>query len=61
MHLAKNHALDLEIWPGGSSLNTVILVASGQNTFGTLAASEVLPAMKMAWVSLLPWRMFEEG
>lgn len=41
---AKGHDLDLEIRPGGSSLNTVTLVASGQNTFGTLAADEVLLA-----------------
>ncbi len=41
---AKLQGLDLQIRPGGSSLNTVTLVASGQNTFGTLAADEVLLA-----------------
>src|SRR5262249_8692530 len=41
---AKGHDLDLEIRPGGPSLNTVTLVASGQNTFGILAADEVLLA-----------------
>lgn len=41
---AKKHGLELEIRPGGPSLNTVTLVASGQNTFGTLAADEVLLA-----------------
>lgn len=41
---SKTHRLDLEIRPGGPSLNTVTLVASGENTFGTLAADEVLLA-----------------
>ncbi|MEQ1761064.1 MAG: ABC transporter substrate-binding protein [Vicinamibacterales bacterium] len=36
--------MKLEIKPGGPSLNTVTLVASGQDTFGTLAADEVLLA-----------------
>lgn len=43
LNAAKNH-LNLEIKPGGPSLNTVTLVASGQDTFGTLAADEVLLA-----------------
>lgn len=43
LHSAK-HQLKLEIKPGGPSLNTVTLVASGQDTFGTLAADEVLLA-----------------
>ena len=41
---AKQHGLEVEIRPGGASLNTVTLVASGQDTFGTLAADEVLLA-----------------
>lgn len=43
LHAAK-HGLNLQIKPGGPSLNTVTLVASGQDTFGTLAADEVLLA-----------------
>lgn len=41
---AAEHDLELEIKAGGPSLNTVTLVASGQDTFGTLAADEVLLA-----------------
>lgn len=41
---AADYGLKLEIKPGGPSLNTVTLVASGQDTFGTLAADEVLLA-----------------
>jgi NitT/TauT family transport system substrate-binding protein len=41
---AKNYGLDLKIEPGGPSMNTVALVQSGQNTFGTIAADEVLAA-----------------
>lgn len=40
----ESNGLDLRIQPGGPSINTVTLVASGQNTFGTLAADEVLLA-----------------
>jgi NitT/TauT family transport system substrate-binding protein len=40
----ESNGLDLQIHPGGPSINTVTLVASGQNTFGTLAADEVLLA-----------------
>lgn len=40
----KEQGLDLEIRPGGPSINTITLVASGQDTFGTLAADEVLLA-----------------
>lgn len=41
---AASYNLKLDIKPGGPSLNTVTLVASGQDTFGTLAADEVLLA-----------------
>lgn len=41
---AKENGLDLEIRAGGPSINTITLVASGQDTFGTLAADEVLLA-----------------
>ena len=41
---AEGHGLSLEINSGGPSLNTIALVASGQDTFGTLAADEVLLA-----------------
>lgn len=41
---AEKHGLALEIRPGGPSLNTITLVASGRDTFGTLAADEVLLA-----------------
>ena len=41
---AEEFGLDLEIRPGGPGINTVSLVASGQDTFGTLSADEVFLA-----------------
>ena len=41
---AEQFGLDLEIRPGGPGINTVSLVASGQDTFGTLSADEVFLA-----------------
>lgn len=41
---AKNHNLSLKCEAGGPGLNSIQLVQTGQNTFGTLAADEVLAA-----------------
>lgn len=41
---AANHNLDLKAEAGGPGLNSIQLVQTGQNTFGTLAADEVLAA-----------------
>lgn len=41
---AASHNLDLKCEAGGPGLNSIQLVQTGQNTFGTLAADEVLAA-----------------
>ena len=41
---AKNHNLSLKCEAGGPGLNSIQLVQTGQNTFGNLAADEVLAA-----------------
>lgn len=41
---AGNHNLSLKCEAGGPGLNSIQLVQTGQNTFGTLAADEVLAA-----------------
>lgn len=41
---AKNHNLSLKCEAGGPGLNPIQLVQTGQNTFGNLAADEVLAA-----------------
>ena len=41
---AESHNLDLKCEAGGPGLNSIQLVQTGQNTFGTLAADEVLAA-----------------
>ena len=41
---AANHNLSLKCEAGGPGLNSIQLVQTGQNTFGTLAADEVLAA-----------------
>lgn len=40
----EQHGLDLSIQPGGPGLNTITLVQTGESTFGTIAADEVLAA-----------------
>lgn len=41
---AESHNLDLKCEAGGPGMNSIQLVQTGQNTFGTLAADEVLAA-----------------
>ncbi|QYO65282.1 ABC transporter substrate-binding protein [Leptolyngbya sp. 7M] len=41
---AQGRNLDLKAEPGGPGMNSIQLVQAGQNTFGTLAADEVLAA-----------------
>lgn len=41
---AESHNLDLKAEAGGPGMNSIQLVQTGQNTFGTLAADEVLAA-----------------
>lgn len=41
---AKENSLDLKCEPGGPGLNPVTLVQTGENTFGTLAADEIMAA-----------------
>lgn len=41
---AEGNGLNLDIRQGGVGLNTITLVATGEDTFGTLAADEVLLA-----------------
>lgn len=41
---AKKHNLDLKCNPGGPGMNSIQLVQTGQDTFGSLAADEVLAA-----------------
>lgn len=41
---AQSRNLELKAEPGGPGLNSIQLVQTGQNTFGTLAADEVLAA-----------------